>query len=133
MDSKLLSIFFVCLILMGCNSKKEGETPIACSKTVTSEWTSSDIGVTFDLSSFQMGVIGSTLFNYVGGEVCDVSLRITGNDCSGSFIITGGTYQGGGSGDPGCADLSGIKDYSISGIRMRYCNANDNIDCDEFE
>ncbi len=89
--NKIILLFCV-LAFLGCSGGGDGGGSEAqCSKEINSEWESIDLGVSFNLSTFQLGVISSTLLNYDSGEVCELTLRISGTACSGSLIITGGS------------------------------------------
>jgi hypothetical protein len=125
------TVLFLSLLVLGaCGSDGDGGGGSAqCTKTIQSEWTATSVNFTADLRDVQLGVTGNYFIVFGGGETCELTGQIVGGACSGEIQITGSTYAGGGSGDPGCAALVETSSYEIVDTTMTACDVNDASDC----
>lgn len=106
----LMKYLIIVLFLASCGS----------GKSVFSTWTHTSTNAVLDLSTAEIGANSMTLV-FVGGAQCGIDLQISGDESSGTFIITNSTYSGGGSGDPGCSSLNGSGTFSVANETLSLC------------
>ena len=124
---KTLILAALLAVLTSCGSSGGGSGSAAStgcgSKSLFSLWTnvSSGIAIVLDLSAGSFGN-NTFIFQYPGGEQCQSDIMLTGDECSGTADIMNSTYIGGGGGDPGCAGLDGIENYTKSASGLEFCS-----------
>lgn len=110
-------IILVCLGLILCGCGKSSNS----SKAVFSNWRNTATSAPLNLSGGQFDTPLLTDWIFTSGAICQADITVSGNNSSGVATITNSTYQGGGSGDPGCAALDGGGTYTDSGSTLSFC------------
>ena len=132
---KNLILILAMISMSGCGSDSgDGSTTIGetCGKDITSAWetrATEPIDFAIDFSDFTIGFTKAMDLEFASGEVCRFDTKIEGTDCSGEIKTSNASYIGGGSGDPGCSDFNGTREYDINIITMEMCLNND---CTDF-
>lgn len=107
-------------IFSGCGKDDPAAAP---SKALFSIWTASDNSEILDMRGATFGVGNSMGFQFTDGSTCLCSLAMSGSEASGTAILTGCAYAGGGSGDPGCATLNKTYTFTNTAAVLSLCNA----------
>ncbi len=129
---KGLLLLAITSFLAAC--KNDGDSnALSCSKPVNSVWNGTNVSLILDLSDFELNQTDTAIFTLATGEECTAIGKIEGDECSGTFIINSSQYTGGGSGDPGCADLVGTDRYTIEGSKMTACDSADENACNSYK
>jgi hypothetical protein len=88
-------------------------------------WTSEDNATSFDLSGASFGSAVTMQFLLTGGEICQCLMTPNGDESEGTLTVNNCSYQGGGSGDPNCANAlennSTPYNYTKTGLILRIC------------
>jgi hypothetical protein len=126
-------VLIAMLGLSACGSDG-GSGAVTCSGDVRSNWTNLDFNFTMDLRSSPLNESASVDIVHDSGAICRASGLISGSECSGTFALSGMSYAGGGSGDPGCGLISTNTTYQVrpAGNAMDVCEASDATDCFEY-
>jgi hypothetical protein len=92
--------------------------PSATPKSLFSLWTATDCSETVDLST--TNVMEIKLSN---GARCSCTNTLCGTTAAGSYLFTACSYAGGGTGDPGCQNLTGHGgNFSASNTELTICD-----------
>lgn len=116
----LIDLLFI--FLTACApSKDQGSTaaPACGSKALASVWVTQDQSASISLVGieFNKDIPLSTTFS--GGSKCLGTLRVTGNECSGTYVVSNMTWNGVGA-NPGCGSYneSGVFAKSADGLTL---------------
>lgn len=115
---QLIFLTSVMILLSACGSSGGGGSS---QKGVFSEWSTGSKTVV--LTGGQFGVPFIIQDALAGGAICEFQMTISGDNSSGVYITTDGIYEGGGSGDPGCASFDNGGTYTDNGTTLTVCPA----------
>ena len=113
---KTLITVLMALTLMSCG--EEG----ANDKSLFSAWSNADTGFVLDMSSSSFGS-SSMVWFITGGATCTSTITMGGTESQGSAVVSNTVYSGGGSGDPGCASISGTVTFTKTSDTLTICNS----------
>ena len=136
-NKNILVLFMVLPFIWSCGDDDSSPavvgdgSPVAatCVKQVASTWFTPDLNLSLDLTGFQLNTPTAFDLNFQSGEQCTATVNITGDGCTGTWVVTSANYAGGGAGDPGCSQLIGTDTYSIVGSIMTVCDASVPTEC----
>lgn len=123
-------IILLCSTLAAC-AKPSDSTPAAASgscgeKPFKSKWVHPTYLFVMDLITAESGKSLTVALVVSGGATCTAKMVFTGVECSGTYAVTEAAYAGGGSGDPGCADLNAAGNYTKSDRGLTLANSQTN-------
>jgi hypothetical protein len=127
MRKPLFAILFLCLASCSkgadANSIACATGPSATPKSLFSSWTAKDCSETLDLTAAYVGFSSAMVFKFTDGARCACTNTLCGTTASGSYLFTSCSYAGGGTGDPGCANLSGHGgNFTASNTELVICD-----------
>lgn len=129
---KIIPTILMAFTLVACGGDGDSNA-LSCDKPINSFWTGINVALNLDLSDFEINQSDTVVLTFPTGEECTGIGKIEGDECSGTLIVSSGQYTGGGSGDPGCADLIGTDRYTIEGSEMTVCDSDDESACNFYE
>lgn len=109
-------------VLTACNGGGGG----GGSKSLFSQWTSTNGNFYFDITGQQFGFPFYMGFLFGTGEYCRCTVEVQGSESSGFVLIDDCTYVSGGNGDPGCVQFENggtPYTYTKTGSTLSLCDS----------
>lgn len=107
-------------------------SPAVCSATISptskslfSTWTATDCSETVQIHGSTLGGLRNLTLTLKGGATCYCDITLCGTTADGSYMYQSCSYTGGGTSDPGCANLDGRGGtFASNGFEMTVCGSN---------